>query len=71
MFITALHNMGLATLTHTPTPMAFLTKLLGRSSHERPFVLFPVGFPVEDCQVPRLARKPLDQVLTIIGPDPQ
>ncbi len=71
MFITALHNMGLATLTHTPTPMAFLTKLLGRGAHERPFVLFPVGFPVEDCQVPRLARKPLDQVLSIIGPDPQ
>ena len=65
MFITALHQMGLATLTHTPTPMAFLRKLLGRSERERPFVLFPIGFPVEGCQVPRLQRKPLSEVLTI------
>ena len=49
MFITALHHMGLATLTHTPTPMAFLTKLLGRSERERPFVLFPEGYPNDGC----------------------
>lgn len=66
MFITALHQMGLATLTHTPTPMVFLTKLFGRSERERPFVLFPVGYPVDDCQVPTLQRKPLDEVLTIV-----
>ena len=66
LFIAALHNMGLATLTHTPSPMAFLTKLLGRGVNERPFVLFPVGFPVEGCLVPRLQRKPLAQVLTVV-----
>jgi iodotyrosine deiodinase len=66
MFITALHHMGLATLTHTPSPMAFLTKLLGRGANERPFVLFPVGFPVEGCRVPRLERKSLDQVVTFV-----
>lgn len=65
MFITALHHMGLATLTHTPSPMAFLTNLLGRSERERPFVLFPIGYPVEGCQVPRLERKPLSEILTI------
>ncbi len=65
LFIAALHNMGLATLTHTPSPMAFLTQLLGRGANERPFVLFPVGFPVEGCQVPRLQRKALDEVLTV------
>lgn len=66
MFISALHHMGLATLTHTPSPMAFLTKLFGRPSNERPFVLFPIGYPVEGCQVPSLQRKPLDEVLTIV-----
>lgn len=63
LFIAALHNMGLATLPHTPSPMAFLTKLLGRPDNERPFVLFPVGYPTPDAQVPVLARKPLDQVM--------
>lgn len=66
MFVTALHHMGLATLTHTPSPMAFLTELFGRPANERPFVLFPIGFPVAGCRVPRLTRKPLDEVLTII-----
>ncbi len=67
MFITALHRMGLATLTHTPSPMAFLTKVLGRPAHERPFVLFPVGFPVDGCLVPDLQRKQLSDVMTIVG----
>ncbi|MFT6289843.1 MAG: nitroreductase [Ilumatobacter sp.] len=66
MFIAALHHMGLATLTHTPSPMAFLTKLLGRPENERPFVLFPIGYPLDGCQVPTLNRKPLSEVLTII-----
>ena len=65
MFISALHNMGLATLTHTPSPMAFLTRVLERGAHERPFVLFPVGYPVDGCQVPHLQRKGLDQILTV------
>lgn len=67
MFITALHTMGLATLTHTPSPMAFLTKVLGRPDNERPFVLFPIGYPEPGCLVPDLQRKPLDQVMTVVG----
>ena len=63
MFITALHEMGLATLPHTPSPMAFLREVLGRPEHERPFALFPIGFPSDDCVVPDLRRKALDEVL--------
>ncbi|MBC8364963.1 MAG: nitroreductase family protein [Actinobacteria bacterium] len=62
MFIMALHRMGLATLTHTPTPMGFLRNLLGRPDNERPFVMFPVGFPLEGTRVPDLRRKPIDEV---------
>jgi hypothetical protein len=63
IFIAALHNMGLATLTHTPSPMAFLTKLLDRPSNERPFILFPIGYPEPGSVVPTLERKPLDEIL--------
>jgi iodotyrosine deiodinase len=63
MFITALHHMGLATLTHTPSPMAFLTRLLGRPENERPFCMFPIGYPADDCVVPDLRRKSLDEVM--------
>ncbi len=66
LFITALHHMGLATLTHTPSPMAFLTRVLDRPENERPFVLFPIGFPVEGCRVPSLRRKTLDEVFTVV-----
>ena len=66
LFIAALHHAGLATLTHTPSPMAFLTKLLGRPSYERPFVLFPIGYPMEGVLVPSLERKPLAEVMTVI-----
>jgi nitroreductase len=62
-FIAVLHRLGLATLTHTPSPMAFLTKLLGRPENERPFILFPVGYPADDAKVPDLKRKRLPQVL--------
>jgi len=61
-FITAIHHMGLATLTHTPSPMGFLTEILGRPRNERPFVLFPVGYPGDDATVPDLRRKSLDEV---------
>ncbi len=67
MFIAALHNMGLATLTHTPSPMAFLTKLLRRPENERPFCMFPIGYPAEDCEVPDLTRKPLDAIAVEVG----
>ena len=63
IFIAALHNMGLATLTHTPSPMAFLTTLLDRPSNERPFIVFPVGYPEPGSVVPKLERKPLDEIL--------
>lgn len=63
MLIAALHNAGLATLTHTPSPMNFLAKLLDRPKNERAFMLLPVGYPAPDCQVPDLARKPLDEIL--------
>jgi nitroreductase len=62
MFIAALHHMGLATLTHTPSPMGFLRTILGRPRNERPFILFPVGYPADGCQVPDLVRKTLDEV---------
>lgn len=64
LFIAALHHMGLATLTHTPQPMRFLNEILGRPAHERPYILFPVGYPAPDCRVPAITRKPLDDVLT-------
>jgi nitroreductase len=63
MLLAAAHNAGLATLTHTPSPMNFLTELLERPANERPFLLIPMGFPAQDCMVPSLLRKPLEQVL--------
>jgi iodotyrosine deiodinase len=60
--IQALHRAGLATLTHTPAPMTFLREICGRPENEKPFVLMPVGYPAEDCRVPDLARKTLDEI---------
>jgi len=62
LFITAIHRMGLVTLTHTPSPMGFLARILERPRSERPFLLLPVGYPATDCTVPDLARKSLDEV---------
>lgn len=62
LFISALHKMGLCTLTHTPSPMGFLRDILGRPKHERPFILFPIGFPAEDAKVPNICRKPLEAI---------
>jgi len=64
LFIAAIHKMGLATLTHTPQPMRFLTKILDRPSNERPYILFPVGYPHPDCQVPEISKKNLEDVST-------
>lgn len=63
MLIAALHQAGLATLTHTPSPMNFLAKILERPKNERPYMLLPVGFPTPDCEVPNFGRKPLDAIL--------
>lgn len=60
--ISALHEAGLATLTHTPAPMQFVRELLGRPETERPYVLLPVGYPAADCVVPDLERKELDAI---------
>ena len=62
LFIAALHQMGLATLTHTPSPMGFLRQILGRPKNERPYILFPIGYPAADAEVPDLRRKTLDEV---------
>ncbi|MCM6772486.1 nitroreductase family protein [Nocardia sp. CDC159] len=69
LFITALHAMGLATLTHTPNPMGFLTEILERPATERPYILFPVGYPAPDCEVPDLRRKPLAEALEYFPAD--
>ncbi|AEV33519.1 nitroreductase [Owenweeksia hongkongensis DSM 17368] len=60
--ISAIHNAGLVTLTHTPSPMNFLSDILERPANEKPFLLLPVGYPSSHAQVPDLERKPLDEV---------
>ncbi len=71
LFVTTLHRIGLVTLTHTPSPMAFLTKILGRPENERPFILFPVGYPAEGARVPDIRRKSLDEVLIEVTAPPE
>jgi iodotyrosine deiodinase len=63
--IAALHMAGLATLTHTPSPMGFLGRVLDRPPNERPFLLLPVGYPAPDATVPVLAKKTLDEVMIL------
>lgn len=60
--LAAIHNAGLCALTHTPSPMGFLTKILNRPENERPFLLIPVGYPAENVTVPDLQRKVLSEV---------
>lgn len=62
--LAALHVAGLATLTHTPSPMGFLASILGRPKNEKPYLLIPVGFPAADAVVPSIVKKPLDQIRT-------
>ena len=62
MFLAAAHLAGLVTLTHTPSPMKFLTDVLERPANERPFLLIPVGYPVDDCLVPDISRKSLEEI---------
>lgn len=67
MLLAAAHHAGLATLTHTPSPMGFLTKVLRRPAHERPFLLIPVGYPAENCVVPAFAktRREIGEVMVV------
>ena len=66
MLITALHNAGLATLTHTPSPMNFLREILGRGENERTFLILVVGFPSENAQVPNIEKKNLEEYTTFL-----
>ncbi len=66
VLITALHHAGLATLTHTPSPMKFLNEILGRPMSERPFLLLVVGYPDEDARVPDIERKSLDEFASFV-----
>ena len=66
MLIAALHQCGLASLTHTPSPMGFLNQICGRPTHERAFLLLVVGFPADDAQVPVIIRKTLGDFVTFI-----
>lgn len=63
MLISAIHHAGLVTLTHTPSPLNFLTEILERPKNEKPYLLLPVGFPAEKAQVPILKRKDLKEVM--------
>ena len=64
ILITSLHHAGLATLTHTPSPMNFLNEILGRPSNERPFLLLVTGYPAADASVPAITKKPLEEIAT-------
>ena len=66
MLLAALHNMGLATLTHTPSPMNFLRDILGRPKNEKPFMLIPIGYPAEDCEVPVITKKDLNEIMMVV-----
>jgi len=66
LLIAALHRAGLATLTHTPSPMAFLNEILDRPKNEVPYVLLVVGFPSDGCLVPDIERKPLSEISTFL-----
>ena len=66
MLITGLHRAGLATLTHTPSPMAFLNQILERPPNERPFLILVVGHPAPDARVPAITKKPLDEIATFL-----
>jgi nitroreductase len=66
MLIAAVHNAGLVSLTHTPSPMGFLNEILGRPSHERPFLILVVGYPKEGARVPKITKKELPEIATFL-----
>jgi iodotyrosine deiodinase len=66
LLIASLHQAGLASLTHTPSPMGFLNQILGRPVNERPYVVIPVGYPAADAQVPIITKKSLDEVMIVL-----
>ena len=64
--INALHHVGLATLTHTPSPMGFLNEILNRPANERPYLILVTGYPAENAKVPDISKKPLEEIATFI-----
>ena len=66
LFLAAVHQAGLVALTYTPSPMKFLSEILHRPPNEKPFLLIPVGYPAEDCRVPDIQRKSLDEVAAFL-----
>jgi nitroreductase len=66
LLLTAAHMAGLATVTHTPSPMKFLAEVLERPEHERPFMLIPMGYPAADATVPKIGRKGLDEIAVFV-----
>jgi nitroreductase len=66
ILVTAIHHAGLASLTHTPSPMGFLNEILGRPSHERPFLILVVGYPAQEATVPDIGKKPLEEIATFV-----
>ena len=66
LLLTALHNAGLVTLTHTPSPMAFLSDILNRPPSEKPYLIIPVGFPSENAEVPNIKKKTFKEICTIL-----
>jgi len=67
--IAALHGAGLATLTHTPSPMGFLNEILGRPDAEKPYILLVAGYPAEGATVPRITKKPIGEIAVFIEED--
>jgi hypothetical protein len=65
MLLAAIHMAGLVALTHTPSPMKFLSEVLHPPRHERPFLLIPVGYAADDCSVPDVQRKPLNEIMVV------
>jgi len=65
LLIAAIHNAHLTCLTYTPAPMDFLGKILNRPENERPFMLIPVGYPAENCRVPKIKKKPFNQIISV------
>jgi hypothetical protein len=66
ILITAIHNAGLVSLTHTPSPMGFLNDILGRPANERPFLILVVGYSADDATVPEISKKPFDEIATFL-----
>jgi len=65
MLLAAVHHAGLVALTHTPSPMKFLSTILERPSNERPYLVIPIGYPMKACEVPDIARKPLEDIMVL------